>query len=122
TANTFFLPLCQGNALHQVFCEIPQIFKLSCSLSYLRNTGCIVVSVCVALGCFVCTVVSYVQIFRARLRIPSERGWYKASSTCLSHLAMVSLLVTIAVLVYLQPPSIFFFLLKVTCYPLTGPK
>ncbi|XP_054043376.1 olfactory receptor 14C36-like, partial [Rissa tridactyla] len=30
TANTFSLPLCQGNALDQFFCEIPQILKLSC--------------------------------------------------------------------------------------------
>ncbi|XP_009887289.1 PREDICTED: olfactory receptor 14I1-like, partial [Charadrius vociferus] len=33
TANTFSLPLCQGNALDQFFCEIPQILKLSCSHS-----------------------------------------------------------------------------------------
>ncbi|KFV60954.1 Olfactory receptor 14J1, partial [Dryobates pubescens] len=37
TANTFSLPLCQGNALEQFFCEIPQILKLSCSTSYLRE-------------------------------------------------------------------------------------
>uniref|UniRef100_U3I8U2 G-protein coupled receptors family 1 profile domain-containing protein n=1 Tax=Anas platyrhynchos platyrhynchos TaxID=8840 RepID=U3I8U2_ANAPP len=30
TANTFSLPFCQGNALDQFFCEIPQILKLSC--------------------------------------------------------------------------------------------
>ncbi|XP_050166980.1 olfactory receptor 14C36-like, partial [Myiozetetes cayanensis] len=33
TANTFSLPLCQGNALGQFFCEIPHILKLSCSHS-----------------------------------------------------------------------------------------
>ncbi|RMB96466.1 hypothetical protein DUI87_27141 [Hirundo rustica rustica] len=37
TANTFSLPLCHGNALGQFFCEIPQILKLSCSQSYLRE-------------------------------------------------------------------------------------
>ncbi|NXD74152.1 O14J1 protein, partial [Eolophus roseicapillus] len=31
TASTFSLPLCQGNAVEQFFCEIPQILKLSCS-------------------------------------------------------------------------------------------
>ncbi|RMC04149.1 hypothetical protein DUI87_19487 [Hirundo rustica rustica] len=44
TANTFSLPLCQGNALGQFFCEIPHILKLSCSKSYLRELGIIVVS------------------------------------------------------------------------------
>eukprot|EP00075_Anas_platyrhynchos_P015215 XP_027304468.1 olfactory receptor 14C36-like [Anas platyrhynchos] len=37
TANTFSLPLCQGNVLDQFFCEIPQILKLSCSDAYLRE-------------------------------------------------------------------------------------
>ncbi|OPJ88822.1 hypothetical protein AV530_003998 [Patagioenas fasciata monilis] len=37
TANTFSQPLCKGNAVDQFFCEIPQILKLSCSHSYLRE-------------------------------------------------------------------------------------
>ncbi|CAM9142355.1 unnamed protein product [Bubo scandiacus] len=41
TANTFSLPLCKGNTLDQFFCEIPQILKLSCSHSYLREVGLI---------------------------------------------------------------------------------
>ncbi|KAM7001035.1 olfactory receptor 14J1-like [Passerculus sandwichensis] len=106
TANTFSLPLCQGNALGQFFCEIPQILKLSCSKSYLRELGLIAVSVCLAFGCFVFIVFSYVQIFRAVLRIPSEQGRYKAFSTCLPHLAVVSLFVSTAAFAYLKPPSI----------------
>ncbi|XP_054074738.1 olfactory receptor 14C36-like [Rissa tridactyla] len=104
TANTFSLPLCQGNAIYQFFCEIPQILKLSCSHSYLREVGLLVVSVCLGFGCFVFIVVSYVQIFRAVLRIPSEQGRHKAFSTCLPHLAVVSLLVSTAVFAYLKPP------------------
>ncbi|KAM6225876.1 olfactory receptor 14C36-like [Porphyrio hochstetteri] len=104
TANTFSLPLCHGNAVDQFFCEIPQILKLSCSDAYLREIGVIVVSVCLFLGCFVFIVVSYVQIFRAVLRIPSEQGRHKAFSTCLPHLAVVSLFVSTAVFAYLKPP------------------
>ncbi|NWY08108.1 O14AG protein, partial [Nothoprocta ornata] len=70
TANTFSLPLCQGNAVEQ-FCEIPQILKVSSSDSYIREVGVIVSSSCIAFGCFVFIVLSYVQIFRAVLRIPS---------------------------------------------------
>ncbi|KFZ50126.1 Olfactory receptor 14A2, partial [Antrostomus carolinensis] len=57
-------------------------------------------------GCFVFIVVSYVQIFRAVLRIPSEQGRHKAFSTCVPHLAVVSLFVTTAMFAYLKPPSI----------------
>ncbi|KAM6389878.1 olfactory receptor 14J1-like [Rhynochetos jubatus] len=105
-ANTFSLPLCQGNAVEQFFCEIPHILKLSCSHSYLREVGLIVVSACLAFGCFVFIVVSYVQIFRAVLRIPSEQGQHKAFSTCLPHLAVVSLFLSTAMFAHLKPPSI----------------
>ncbi|XP_064903845.1 olfactory receptor 14J1-like [Columba livia] len=106
TANTFSLPLCKGNALGQFFCEIPQILKLSCSHSYLRELGLLVVGVLVAFGCFVFIVVSYVQILRAVLRIPSEQGRHKAFSMCLPHLAVVSLFLSTLMFVYLKPPSI----------------
>ncbi|XP_053911679.1 olfactory receptor 14J1-like [Cuculus canorus] len=106
TANTFSLPLCHGNAVDQFFCEIPHILKLSCSHSYLREAGISVFSVCLAFGCFVFIVVSYVQIFRAVLRIPSEQGRHKAFSTCLPHLAVVSVFISTAGFAYLKPPSI----------------
>ncbi|XP_075613663.1 olfactory receptor 14A16-like [Balearica regulorum gibbericeps] len=106
TANTFSIPLCQGNAVGQFFCEIPQILKLSCSHSYLREVGFVVVSASLVFGCFVFIVVSYVQIFRAVLRIPSEQGRHKAFSTCLPHLAVVSLFISTGIFAYLKPPSI----------------
>ncbi|NXN37220.1 O14J1 protein, partial [Rhinoptilus africanus] len=59
-----------------------------------------------AFVCFVFIVLSYVQIFRAVLRIPSEQGRHKAFSTCLPHLAMVSLFVITVMFAYLTPPSI----------------
>eukprot|EP00075_Anas_platyrhynchos_P014433 XP_027303686.1 olfactory receptor 14A16-like [Anas platyrhynchos] len=106
TANTFSLPLCQGNAVDQFFCEIPQILKLSCSDSYLREVWAILFSILLALGCFGFIALSYVQIFRAVLRIPSEHGRHKAFSTCLPHLAVVSLMVSTAFFSYLKPSSI----------------
>ena len=56
--------------------------------------------------CFVFIVLSYVQIFRAVLRMPSEQGRHKAFSTCLPHLAVLSLFVTTCMFAYLKPPSI----------------
>ncbi|XP_035170228.1 olfactory receptor 14C36-like [Oxyura jamaicensis] len=106
TANTFSLPLCQGNAMDQFFCEIPHILKLSCSSSHLREIGLIVLIVALGFGCFIFIVVSYVQVFRAVLRMPSEQSRHKAFSTCLPHLAVVSLMVSTAIFAYLKPPSI----------------
>ncbi|NXA16632.1 O14J1 protein, partial [Sapayoa aenigma] len=106
TANTFSLPLCQGNALGQFFCEIPQILKLSCSHSgYLREGRILLASAFIFVGCFVFIVFSYVHIFRAVLRIPSEQGRHKAFSTCLPHLAVISLFVSTSFFAYLKQPS-----------------
>ncbi|XP_066427069.1 olfactory receptor 14C36-like [Molothrus aeneus] len=106
TANTFSLPLCKGNTLGQFFCEIPHILKLSCSHSKLRELGIVVVGVCVVSGCFVFMVFSYVQIFRAVLRIPCEQGRHKAFSTFLPHLAVLSLFLSTGFFAYLKPSSI----------------
>ncbi|KAL9815831.1 olfactory receptor 14J1-like [Geothlypis trichas] len=105
TANAFSLPLCHGNVLGHFFCEIPQILKLSCSKSNLRELGLLVFSISLCFGCFVFIVFSYVQIFRAVMRIPSEQGRHKAFSTCLPHLAVVSLFFSTATFAYLKPPS-----------------
>ncbi|KAM6988787.1 olfactory receptor 14C36-like [Passerculus sandwichensis] len=106
TANTFSVPLCHGNALGQFFCEIPPILKLSCANSYLRELGLLIGSAFLFFGCFVFVVFSYVQIFRAVLRIPSEQGRHKAFSTCLPHLAVLSLFLSTGTFAYLKPPSI----------------
>ncbi|XP_032063067.1 olfactory receptor 14A16-like [Aythya fuligula] len=106
TASTFSLPLCQGNAVDQFFCEIPQILKLSCSDAYLREVGLTAISFCLGIGCFVFIVFSYMRIFRAVLRMPSEQGQHKAFSMCLPHLAVVSLFVSTVLFAYLKPLSL----------------
>ncbi|NWS79169.1 O14AG protein, partial [Crotophaga sulcirostris] len=106
TANTFSLPLCQGNAVDQFFCEVPQVLRLSCSHFYLREVWFLVVNIFGDFAIFIFIVVSYVQIFRAVLRIPSEQGQHKAFSMCLPHLAVVSLFVATGVFAHLKPSSI----------------
>ncbi|XP_072705422.1 olfactory receptor 14J1-like [Ciconia boyciana] len=105
TTNTFSIPFCQGNAVDQFFCEIPKILNLSCSHSYLKEFVVLVITFPLAFGCFVSIVLSYVQIFRAVLRIPSQQGRHKAFSTCIPHLAVVSLFVSTGTFAYLKPPS-----------------
>ncbi|XP_052561274.1 olfactory receptor 14C36-like [Tympanuchus pallidicinctus] len=107
TASTFSIPLCQHNAIDQFFCEVAQILKLSCSESdYLRETVNVYFSLCLIFGCFVFIVVSYVQIFRAVLKMPSGQERHKAFSTCLPHLAVLSLLVSTLLFAYLKPHSL----------------
>ncbi|XP_044840240.1 olfactory receptor 14A16-like [Mauremys mutica] len=105
TGNTFALTFCGGNMVDQFFCEIPQLLKLTCSDSYLSEVGVLAFSICLFLGCFIFIIVSYVQICKSVLRIPSEQGRHKAFSTCLPHLIVVSLFFCISSFAYLKPTS-----------------
>ncbi|KAM7150015.1 olfactory receptor 14L1-like [Macrochelys suwanniensis] len=105
TASTFVISFCGGNRVDQFFCEIPQLLKLACSDSDIIETGALVFSACLVLSCFVFIIVSYVQIFKAVLRIPSEQGRRKAFSTCIPHLTVVSLFIFTGIVAYLKPSS-----------------
>ncbi|XP_064285589.1 olfactory receptor 10C1-like [Passer domesticus] len=54
----------------------------------------------------ICKPLHYGTIFRVVLRIPSEQGRHKAFSTCIPHLAVVSLFVSTSFFAYMKPPSI----------------
>ncbi|RMB90854.1 hypothetical protein DUI87_32778 [Hirundo rustica rustica] len=62
-------------------------------------TGCATTALCLS-------VLHWSRIFRAVLRIPSEQGRHKAFSTCLPHLAVVSLFLSTTMFAHLKPPSI----------------
>nr|XP_056720404.1 olfactory receptor 14A16-like [Euleptes europaea] len=104
TGGTFAITFC-SNMIDQFFCEVPQILKLSCSDMYLVEVGMIMFSCFLGLGCFIFIIVTYVQIFRSVLRIPSVHGQKKALSTCLPHLIVVSLLTFTDFFAYLRPQS-----------------
>ncbi|XP_037376963.1 olfactory receptor 14J1-like [Talpa occidentalis] len=62
TAATFSMHFC-GYQIHQFFCDVPQVLKLSCSNEYISDIG---VTGFVALMTFLCVIfigLSYIQIF-----------------------------------------------------------
>ncbi|XP_003230714.1 olfactory receptor 14C36-like [Anolis carolinensis] len=99
TCGTFANPFC-SNIVNQFFCEIPQLIKLSCSGLSLMETGVLILSFSIALGCLIFIIRSYVQVFVVVLRIPSSQGQKKALSTCVPHLTVVTMLVASGVLAY----------------------
>ncbi|XP_060137163.1 olfactory receptor 14J1-like [Zootoca vivipara] len=104
TSSTFAISFC-SNVVHQFFCEIPQLLKLSCTDLYLVEVGVLVLSASIVLSCFIFIIVTYVQIFTTVLRIPSVKGRQKAFSTCLPHLIVVSMFVFTGIFAYLRLPS-----------------
>ncbi|XP_004695753.1 PREDICTED: olfactory receptor 14J1-like [Condylura cristata] len=104
TAATFSIHFC-GSQIHQYFCDIPQLLKLSCSNEYISELG---ISAFLSLMAFICIIfigLSYTKIFSTVLRMPSAEGRAKAFSTCLPHLAVVILFISTGSFEYLRPPS-----------------
>ncbi|XP_004586615.2 olfactory receptor 14L1-like [Ochotona princeps] len=110
-ATTFSLPLTASGELHQFFCEIPQLLRLSCSDDYLAEVGAVAVTSSLSFICFLSITLSYVHIFSAVVRIPSVKGQSRAFATCIPHLATVTLFLGGAAMAYLKPveevPSAF---------------
>ncbi|XP_053120428.1 olfactory receptor 14I1-like [Hemicordylus capensis] len=104
TTCTFGITFC-SNVINQFFCEIPQILRLSCSSSFVPEKGAVIACSLLGVGCFAFIVISYLQIFRAVLKIPSAQGRKKAISTCLPHLIVLFLFYFTGSVAYLRPMS-----------------
>ncbi|MBZ3872769.1 Olfactory receptor 7C2 [Sciurus carolinensis] len=85
------LSFCTNRKIPHFFCDLSEVLKLACSDTIINNV--VLYSVTIILGIFHLTVIllSYSQIFSSILRISSDRGKYKAFSTCGSHVLVVSL-------------------------------
>ncbi|KAG8504460.1 putative olfactory receptor 14L1 [Galemys pyrenaicus] len=105
TSVTFSLPFCKSNFVHQFFCEIPSLLKLSCSEKYLAEIGAIIVTTSLGIVCFISILISYIHIFSTVLRIPSVEGRSKAFSTCIPHLVVVTIFLNTGSIAYLKPVS-----------------
>ncbi|XP_042300043.1 olfactory receptor 5V1-like, partial [Sceloporus undulatus] len=91
TAMTAQLPFCASHSLDHLFCDVPQLLKLSCQDTFLNQITLFVVTFLLGVSPFLCIVASYTHIVIAILRIRTTQGRRKAFSTCSSHLIVVSL-------------------------------
>ncbi|CAH6790210.1 olfactory receptor 14J1 [Phodopus roborovskii] len=96
---------CRAKIIHQFFCDVPQLLKLSCSNDYLIVTGVAGFLSAMAFACFIGIVLSYVHIFSTVFRMPSGEGRSKVFSTCLPHLFVVSLFLSTGSCAYLNTTS-----------------
>ncbi|MBZ3871938.1 Olfactory receptor 7C2 [Sciurus carolinensis] len=85
------LSFCKHIEIPHFFCDLPEVLRLACSDTLINHI--VVYSTAIILGVFPLTgiLLFYSQIFSSILRISSDRGKYKAFSTCGSHLLVVSL-------------------------------
>uniref|UniRef100_F7CAH7 Olfactory receptor n=1 Tax=Monodelphis domestica TaxID=13616 RepID=F7CAH7_MONDO len=104
SASTFSLPFCGSREIHQFFCDVPSLLRISCSEKHIV----VYVSVAIGLGlgifCCIYIITSYVHIFSTVLKIPTTQGRSKAFSTCLPHLIVFIVFIITGAMAYLKPP------------------
>ncbi|XP_078507007.1 olfactory receptor 1F1-like [Lissotriton helveticus] len=101
------LSYCASNEIRHYFCDLPPLFKLSCSdtspneLLLLSETTLFLLSPCL------CITISYILIIATICRMPTTEGRSKAFSTCSAHLTAVTLNYGPVLYTYIRPASAY---------------
>uniref|UniRef100_G1PYZ3 Olfactory receptor n=2 Tax=Myotis lucifugus TaxID=59463 RepID=G1PYZ3_MYOLU len=101
----FSFPFCGPNRVNHFFCDSPPVIALVCADTSLFELEALTATVLFILFPFLLILGSYVRILSTIFRMPSAEGKRKAFSTCSSHLLVVSLFYSTAILTYFRPRS-----------------
>uniref|UniRef100_G1Q6C1 Olfactory receptor 7A10-like n=2 Tax=Myotis lucifugus TaxID=59463 RepID=G1Q6C1_MYOLU len=96
------LSFCTDLEIPHFSCELKQVIQLACSDTFLNNMVMYFVFVLLGGGPLAGILYSYSKIVSSIRAIPSAQGKYKAFSTCVSHLSVVSLFYGTSLGVYLS--------------------
>ncbi|NXX23018.1 OR5V1 protein, partial [Podargus strigoides] len=107
TSLIFTLFFCDSNEVDQYYCDIPPLLALSCSPTYSREVVILTVAGVLGSSAFVVTLISYIYILLAILRMNSSESRHKAFSTCGSHLTVVCLFYGTTICTYVRPSSTY---------------
>ncbi|KAF4008498.1 hypothetical protein G4228_020247 [Cervus hanglu yarkandensis] len=96
------LSFCPEIQIPHFFCELSKVVQLASSDNFLNNIVMYFAAVLMGVGPFAGILYTYSKIVSCICKISSSQGRYKAFSTCLSHLLIVSLFYFTALGVYLS--------------------
>ncbi|XP_066485880.1 olfactory receptor 6M1-like [Tiliqua scincoides] len=97
------LPFCGPNLVNHFFCDSAPLLKLVCADTSLAEQVDFGTSCILLLGSLSVTVVSYIYIITAILKMPTAQGRKKAFSTCVSHITVVTLYYGSSIFIYVRP-------------------
>ncbi|XP_068103345.1 olfactory receptor 8G17-like [Hyperolius riggenbachi] len=83
------LTFCESHIVESFFCDLPQLFQISCSDIYVNVLLILVLGGFVGLGCFAMTILPYVFIIKTLQKMQHKGNKSKVFSTCSSHLSVV---------------------------------
>ncbi|XP_062965973.1 olfactory receptor 5AC1-like [Cynocephalus volans] len=99
------LTFCRSNIIDYFYCEILQLFKISCTDPMVNMLLVLIFSAFIQAFTFITIIVSYSYVLFAILEKKSEQGRGKAFSTCSAHLLSVSLFYGTLFFMYVRPGS-----------------
>ncbi|XP_017377062.2 olfactory receptor 3A3 [Cebus imitator] len=100
------LNFCGPRVINHFYCDLPQLFQLSCSSTQLNQLLLFAAAAFMAVAPLVLISVSYAHVVAAVLRIRSAEGRKKAFSTCGSHLTVVGIFYGTGVFSYMRLGSV----------------
>ncbi|XP_063312546.1 olfactory receptor 6B9-like [Pelobates fuscus] len=103
------LKFCGENTLNHFFCDVSPLLKLSCSDTSLLKSYFFSLMWVIVFGTLAFTLVSYINIISAIMKIPFTTGRQKVFSTCGSHLTVVILYYCAIIFMYVRPRESYSF-------------
>ncbi|KAM5152837.1 olfactory receptor 8G17-like [Mantella aurantiaca] len=105
TLNAIKLKFCSSDVIESVFCELPQLFQISCSDIYSNVVLIFLFGSFLGFGALMLTLLPYVYILKTVLKIQVKGKRSKVFSTCTSHLTVVFIFYCSTMFNYFQPSS-----------------
>ncbi|XP_039185965.1 olfactory receptor 6X1-like [Crotalus tigris] len=98
-------PYCRDNIIDHFFCDVGPVLKLACADTTLIELIGLVYGATFMWGSLGFSLISYMHIVAAIIRISSATGRSKAFFTCASHLTVLIIFYTADMIMYLRPST-----------------
>ncbi|XP_037703337.1 olfactory receptor 6C74-like [Choloepus didactylus] len=99
------LEFCDANIIDHCICDYSPVLKLSCTDTRVIELLSFILAIVTLLITLFLVILSYANIMRTILKIPSAQERKKAFSTCSSHMIVVSLSYGSCIFMYIKPSA-----------------
>ncbi|XP_050998860.1 olfactory receptor 6C74 [Acomys russatus] len=99
------LDFCADNTVDHFFCDVSPILQLSCTDTHVIELMVLLSAILTLLVTLVLVTLSYTNIIRTVLKIPSSQQRKRAFSTCSSHMVVVSVSYGSCIFMYVKPSA-----------------
>ncbi|XP_016069833.1 PREDICTED: olfactory receptor 6C74 [Miniopterus natalensis] len=99
------LDFCAANTVDNFFCDVSPILQLSCTDTDIIELMMLLSATLTLLVTLALVIISYTNIIRTILKIPSSQKRKRAFSTCSSHMVVVSISYGSCIFLYLKPSA-----------------